>query len=314
MAGFDRTTQLAMRASREDREHHLRLASESRADIERHRKELATRALSTNFQQKRATTKQGAYDTCVNNMLELAHVGTESVSIEQRDLQEAAFLILEEPGISYLEKNVASIYATFPEYISALEQRNSPKETSYNKRRAAKLELARFNTVLKNFINDDPTITPVELQNYINDCALTYGYSGQKLEEISSEIPTLLTGMRHELAAESVLYRLDIDVEETDLEDDLNGVDYRVRRDDGTMIELDIKASEYTAQTKRARREKSFAERFNRPVPENSLIIASGFSEKDFASKSPWRLTEKAIVQAIPRFQRIIEQVPADTY
>ena len=311
MTGFDNRTLQSMQRHQQMRQVHEAGKQEANMRIARERQELATRAISAHLHERTAISKQSTYESCVTNMLELAHAGHDSQDITSEDLQIAASLVLEDPRVSYLERNIAAIYEAFPAYASALALNESDEYLSREEFRNNKRPLSQFNKVLKDFIDGDPRIQPDELQHYLQDCALTYGYSGEELALINRHIPLQLRGMMHELGFESLLYRLDgIDIEDVTTEDDLNGIDSRIIREDGTDILIDVKASQTTAEKARSKRERAHMREYGQPLPSNILIVASGFLDSSFSQKYPWRPTEEAIARALPRIQTIIEQVP----
>lgn len=311
MAGFDNRT---LRTMQQDRDNRLSREATAKEAIERQaaqRKGLATSALSESFRGHAETAKRQAYEHTVTNILELAHSGHDTRGITREDLKSAAEIALEDTGSSYLEHNIAAIYANFPDFVDAQQTFETDAYIPKKQFAETKKHLSVFNTTLKNFIDGDPRIQPQELQRYLQDCALTYGYSGRQLEMINRAIPEMLHGMRHELGMESILYRLEgIDIEETTTEDDLNGIDERIRRDDGTMILIDAKASRATAERKRVQREERHLKKHGVSLPSNILVIHTGLRDEDFSPKTPWRPTEKGITRNIPRIQALIDAVP----
>lgn len=311
MAGFDNRTLRTMQQNRDNRLSHETAAREAIERQAAQRKGLATSALSESFRGHAETAKRQTYEATVTNIIELAHSGHDNRGITREDLQSAAEIALEDSGSSYLEHNIAAIYANFPDFVEAQQTMNTDVYVPKEEFTTAKKNLSKFNTTLKDFIDGDPRIQPQELQRYLQDCALTYGYSGRQLESVTRAIPELLRGMRAELSMESILYRLDgIDIMETTTEDDLNGIDERVLRDDGTEILIDVKASQITADKARTKREDRHRRVHGELLPSNILVITTGMKEDDYSPKTPWRPTEKGIARNIPRIQALIDAVP----
>lgn len=311
MAGFDNRTLKTMQQDRESREARDATAREALERQAVHRKEMATRALSESLRDQMEDSKHQAYQDTVTRMLKSAHDMHDSQGITRKNLRAAAEKAQSNPSSSYLEHNIAAIYARFPNFVNAQQLLETDAYIPREQRTAAKEDLSEFNTTLKNFIDGDPRIQPQELLRYLQDCALTYGYSGRQLEVINRAIPERLRGMRHELGMESILYRLDgIDIEDTTTEDDLDGIDERIRRDDGTAILIDVKASKMNANQARLEREERHMNRRGTPLPSNILVIHTGLGDDDFSPKTPWRPTEKGIARNIPRIQALIDAVP----
>ncbi len=311
MAGFDNRTLQTMQKNRNQHENHLNKIEEFRSRQAETQKRIGLRAVTNDIEARYSRDKQVAYDSATTNILELAHAGTDSHSLEREDIQDAASILLEEPSANYLEKNVARIYTSLPDYVDTIDMNTAnSKFMSSEEYTQLKLKRVAFNATLKEVIDTDPRITPEELQTYINDAALTYGYDNETVSVLNEDVITRLGGMRHELAFESVIFRLKYDVEETTFADDLDGVDCRVRRDDNTLIDIDVKSSPTNASMSKEKRERMYQERFGMSVPATKLTLWSGFKRDDFLQSSPWRPTEAAIARVIPQVEAAIDAVP----
>ncbi|RYF28562.1 MAG: hypothetical protein EOO17_04660 [Chloroflexi bacterium] len=159
-------------------------------------------------------------------------------------------------------------------------------------------------------IDHNQKISPNELFGYIETVALTYGYTGKALETITEEAHIAIEGMRHELAFESVLYYIDgIDILETTPEDDLKGIDYRIQRDDGTIIEIDVKQN-IKSRNRSIEKQRKYEAASGRYDPKTKLILWSGFDHSDFQNKSPWRPTQAAVARIAPSISELLHAIP----
>lgn len=305
MAGFDRRTQQAMNQTRQEHSTHLELLERR----QKQQRELAAKAIEAEHEKTRRLEKQRKYDNSVGKIISTASLKSETGSLSRRQIQEAATAVATDNKSTQMDKNIAGIYQTLPGYLRAetLLRKSYLPNDQYEKLR---LNRVFFNESLKNIINTDPKTTADDLHRFTTDAALAYGYKGSELDFISEATDTTIQGMRHELALESVLYRIGYEVEDTTPQDDLHGIDYRIEREDGTKISIDVKASEAAAERSMQKSEEWHRENgTTRPATE--LVLASGFTKYDFEATNPWRPTEQAIQRVMPLIEAQIEAVPS---
>lgn len=305
MAGFDRRTQQAMNQSKQEHSTHIELLERR----QKQQRELAAKALEAEKEKQRRFEKQQTYDNSVGKIISTASLKSETGSLTRKLIQEAATEISADNKSTQMDKNIAGIYQTLPGFLQAetLLHKSYLPDGQYEKLR---LNRVLFNESLKNIIDTDPKTTVEELHRYTTDTALTYGYKGSELDFISEATDTTIQGMRHELALEAVLYRIGYDVEETTPQDDLHGIDYRIQREDGTKISIDVKASE-TAAARSIQKSEEWHRNNGTTKPATELVLASGFTPYDFEATNPWRPTEQAIQRVMPLIEEQIEAIPS---
>jgi hypothetical protein len=301
MTGFDRRTQLAteqykneLLTNRERKE---------RIDADKASRDIALKSLQEKRRLEQAQERSALYQETVSKILDSASSGETGSSITSAAIQDAAIEISGQNTHDERIKDIANIYSTLPLLKEALDTQTSIENyhVPYADKREMKRQFVIFNHVLKRTIDNDPKITPEELFSHVESAALTYGYAGNVIEQINDKTRICINGMRHELAFESALYRLGYDVQETTFEDDLSGIDYRVRTEEGYTVEIDVKKSEHAVSMALEKHSQS-----GRKLPPNRLVMWSGFMTKDFEKNSPWRPTEKAIDRALPLIESTI--------
>jgi hypothetical protein len=305
MTGFDRRTQQAMNQTKQEHSTHIELLERR----QKQQRELAAKAIEAEKDKHRRLEKQRSYDNSVSKIISTASIKSPSGSLSRGLIQEAAANIQADTKSSQMDKNIAGIYETLPGFLQAetLLHKSYLPDDQYEKLR---LNRVLFNESLKNIIDTDPKTTTEELHRYTTDAALTYGYKGNELAFISEATDTTIQGMRHELALESVLYRIGYEVEETTPQDDLHGIDYRIEREDGTRISIDVKASEAAAE-RSIQNSNDWHRNNGTTKPANELVLYSGFTKYDFEATNPWRPTEQAIQRVIPLIEASIDAVPS---
>lgn len=198
------------------------------------------------------------------------------------------------------EKMYTSILSTLPGLV---ESRAEPtdQQSSFKDRQAAIMKKISFNNALRDSINANPRIEKSALTAIVKSAALFYQYPPNEIVGIERETIDTLRGMQHELAFESILWNLPegFEVLETTDEDDAKGTDYRVKCPNGTLVSIDVKASQLSADRAYEKRANALARR-GKTVPSNEIILYSGFTEQDFDPSSPWRPTYQATSELTP--------------
>ncbi|HCH34092.1 MAG: hypothetical protein UY35_C0009G0005 [Candidatus Saccharibacteria bacterium GW2011_GWC2_48_9] len=297
MSGFDtRTHQQQVAQAERHRSHELQ--------SKRLRDKLAQRALGEQEQLRRS----GEFFSAVRSIDTLAQNSATENNVRPRNIRAAAESLLENPESSIIEKNVARIYTVLPGFVEAsrrLDSSTLPRSIA----KTYKAHLSRFNSAIKEIIDTDSKVGFEEIMQYVDGAALTYGYSGESLTTIDTDVRISLKGTQHELAVEGALYRLGYDLDETDTTDDLNGIDVStLRKSDGMPVYIDVKSSHALAERKSAERDAFYAG-IGRTPPSNHLILASSFQDTDFTAANPWRPTEAAMQRVMPQLEAAIEHI-----
>ncbi|HET8884433.1 MAG TPA: hypothetical protein VFM68_03105 [Candidatus Saccharimonadales bacterium] len=173
-----------------------------------------------------------------------------------------------------------------------------------------KRKIIPFNHKVKKLINHYPSVSPNQLEHMIQNTALVAHYDSSLADKINKHI---IPGMKHELAHESNVYFLpgQPEVIDTTVEDELNGIDYRLQFKNGIEITEDVKKSEEAAI--RAQQERDdWRERNHITTPDTHIIIHSGYTKDDFIPNKIGRVTEEARQREQPRIDAAIRQKYAE--
>jgi hypothetical protein len=167
-----------------------------------------------------------------------------------------------------------------------------------------------FNHAVKDIINRQRLKEPRELNALVRNLAVRSGYGEDLPRNINRHI---IPGMVHELALETNLYYLpeEPEIMDTTVEDELKGIDYKLRYDDGMEITLDVKRSEEAARKAREKREDW---RRNRGITstDSHIIIHTGYNDDktsldyDFVEGSIARVKDSAREREQPRIDTAI--------
>ncbi len=146
--------------------------------------------------------------------------------------------------------NMTSHLVTFMESVqtlNTLDERNA----SSQERRPFTEAVASFNHALKEMVDDNPRLQYQEVLQFLREThQAIHGIALNKPFE--NNVRARLTGIRHEIGVEQMLYQIpDIEIEETTVQDDLQGGDIRVSLDGVHFYNIDIKASAFTAERRR---------------------------------------------------------------
>ncbi len=202
----------------------------------------------------------------------------------------------------------ARLMAQLPDYIHAIQTLPDKRDPNHRARRISKEERERevaktisYNNTLRDVINYNPQLQPNTLLKLVSATTMRYGYSDKEREQVIDRTRGDLKGLQHELAFESVLYYLPegFEIIETTDQDDAHGADYMVRCPNGTIVSIDVKA---TARLQDEARERKayWASNNSQTIPNNEIILHSGFEREDFERQNPWRPTHDAIMRVLP--------------
>ena len=214
----------------------------------------------------------------------------------------------------------ANIFAQLPDYmhaITTLPDRRNPdhrdRKISKETREQEVEKTIKYNNVLRDIINHNQNLTPRTLLKTVSAVAMRYGYSDKERELVIDRTKGDLKGMQHELAFESVLYYLPegFEIIDTDNQDDARGADYMVRCPNGTVVSIDVKATQ-RLQDEAQERKAYHASRFNQTMPSNEIILYSGFTQSDFDTQSPWRPTQDAVMSVLPHVESELLRASGD--
>lgn len=171
------------------------------------------------------------------------------------------------------ERDLLRVVANLGRFIQAHHELNTLRSTPHlseaGKEESTRLKreiVIPFNSTLKNFINSHPnerlgataSALAATYEAYFSRHDCLTNEAAEPLfvipnSEASKTLRTTLNGMRHELAAETMLMAAGYDVRfNTTVEDDASGTDLFVFIDN-TRVPLDIKASETAVEEARAK-------------------------------------------------------------
>ena len=157
--------------------------------------------------------------------------------------------------------------------------------------------IIKYNHILREMIDMEQYYTISDFARFIEGTLLHLRVQPEVIRYASNNTRIVLNGMRHEIAAESILSSLpEVDaIHSADADDEVQGKDiifeYR-----GRDIALDIKASEKSAQEAMLRRR-----HYSDPIP-----IWSGFSNKEFNDRLI--LPQQQLRVKIPYYKDLLEQ------
>ena len=171
----------------------------------------------------------------------------------------------------------------------------------------AKDQMIEFNTALKTIIRNQTGISPQKLTFIVRDVAKSLGHDHREVTALNARTHEILRGMKHELAAESVFMNLpeEYNYREGSAAEDRKGIDYAVTAPNGVDVLIDVKASERAAHDAWDKQDDYYA-RHNKKVPQNHLIMASGYYEDDFLPNS-WNADYEATKELTPGWKQAID-------
>lgn len=204
------------------------------------------------------------------------------------------------------KKMYADMFSHVPSYIDAKKILDSEDRRQLHRDTDAKLQVAGFNHFLQSTIDTNQTLQPQTITALIRSTAMRYGYGTEIINNLVREANESLYAMKHELAFEATLYYLPegYEILETDSGDDIHGADRRVRCPNGTIVSIDVKASQEGVNltlAKRMTKRKLLGMDTN--LPQNQLVMFSGFTSEDFDSQNPWRPKPEAVERVYPQVE-----------
>lgn len=179
------------------------------------------------------------------------------------------------------EDRALKLIQIMPYWLDAQVKLNNHKsDMSHKEIKKCKETVTIFNKIIRTMIDEEQCSSMKETMDSINEVMLMLNYTRSEIEYASQSFYAVIQGMRHEIAAESVLnWTPGVELAEmTNIEDDLNGGDIRVHYvdDQGERFEfnIDIKATKISANKAN--------ERNRRP---GYYAVCSGFSDDDFCGR-----------------------------
>ncbi len=169
------------------------------------------------------------------------------------------------------------LIAALPNYVRA--QRTLDKNRD-NMSRADRVEtlqpVIEYNHILREMIDTEQYHSMSDVVDFIQGTLLYLRATPDIIQYTANNTRSILNGMRHEIAAESVLSSLpEINsVESAEAEDETKGKDIIIEYD-GHNVAFDVKASENGARKAMA----------NRRYHDDPIPIWSGFSNQEFGDK-----------------------------
>lgn len=173
----------------------------------------------------------------------------------------------------------------------------------------AKLQMAKFNEVIRNIIDTHPRIQATTIVGLVRSVSLRYGFDADQVNTATEDVNIMLYGAKHELAYEAALHRLPLGFEviPTDAEDDKHGADMLVLCPNGVVVSIDVKSTRKAAMRGQEKQER-YHKRTHTHMPRNEIIVFSGFRSEDFHPDNPWRPTDEAIERVLPAIETRLYQ------
>lgn len=197
----------------------------------------------------------------------------------------------ETPEAKQFNKEYASLLGAIPGYMSVVEKSTRNELLTAQEKR----QVIPLNHALKEIIDSHQSMTRIELLEMVSRAILMTGYSdaGDAIRDINQKI---IPGMEHELAGAANLYNLpDFPlVQDTTVEDELQGVDARLTYDDGVEITIDFKKSQEAADRAQARHD-NYRNKHGITAPDTHLILWTGYETTDFIPNKIGRVTTEAL-------------------
>lgn len=216
-------------------------------------------------------------------------------------------------------KMYSDLLATMPSYYDGLQTLASQNDhrpghrVTRDQHLNAVDNIIRYNDVIRDIINHNPRIQPDVLMSVVGAAAVQYKYPSKEREMLLHDTKGLLKGMQHELAFESALYYLpdDFEIVDTVDGDDAKGADFKVRCPNGVVVSIDVKATQRLEDEERLKKSEKLA-RYGRNVPQNEIVLYSGFEREDFEANNPWRPKHEAVERVLPRLQSELLRASGD--
>lgn len=188
----------------------------------------------------------------------------------------AARIRQESRGRDTEEALMIELAGALPAWVRAQKELDGRREEmTRNERREALKPAVRVNHILRTIIDNEYFSTIEQAKGFIRTALFHFKFKPELINYASNMAGQMLNGMRHEIAAESVLNSLhDVvyDARPATDEEDRKGIDVVVELADGSSVEFDIKASRRGEQEAHLRRS-----------PGNTTLpIWSGFSNREF--------------------------------
>lgn len=203
-------------------------------------------------------------------------------------------------GYKSFEGHIYTIISKLPSYLdSKLSLDRLSAQGATRRERLPYLEqVSKFNHVTKELIDNNTALTYSQLLLFMRQMNGKMG-NGDKDEYFKQEMKQTLNGMRHELGFEQILGSIpNVVYDETTVEQDLKGEDYRISINNSPFMPIDLKSNPNRAH---AAQEKAIRDGRN-----PHLIIWTGIDNQDFGNG--FRLP----YEAIPRYtQYVTEQLLA---
>lgn len=177
----------------------------------------------------------------------LRAIGTSALALAQEGTKENGYRT-HEADVYFVISKIDS-FATSQAKLDKLRDKGA--------RRSEKIpflrEVIEFNHAVKDMVNNDPSLRFSDVIGFITNMYIrahaNFKDSSQedrrsRIEWFYNSCRSSLNGMRHELGFERILGQIeDIEYRETNIDDELKGVDYYITKN-GITFPIDIKASE----------------------------------------------------------------------
>ncbi len=156
-------------------------------------------------------------------------------------------------------------------------------------------EVIKFNHAFRDLIDTNQGLTVAEIERFIGAATLEMFDSKQERDFVLNELRLITIGMQHEIVAEQALWTIDgvEDVIHADIEDEMVGIDLKVVYN-GTVVNLDIKSSQRTAEAAQLKSRGS-----------NTQIVWSGVNTHELNGK--FRAEPNKVADAADYLQNVLD-------
>lgn len=211
----------------------------------------------------------------------------------------ALYLANDEEKFSRLQRHQFNVIAALPAYVKAVEYLKEDSYFNPSHKLEDKRAAVEYNHALREMIDDNQHLTMTEVTDFIQKTTLQLSDSPSKVASVTESTRNILSGMRHEIAAENTFWQVqDVDdVRQATDEEDLHGIDLVVTYH-GNEYGFDIKASLKAADQAN--------ENEHRLAP----AMASGFEWEDFGPHM--RPTNEATERNIAYYEEMLHWCEAN--
>ena len=175
------------------------------------------------------------------------------------------------------EMRQLELMAILPDWLKAQQKLDKHRDKMTRRERIKTLEpVVAFNKIVREMIDTEQYTTISQIKRFVSGTLLYAGYSKEEIAYAENTAGIAINGMRHEIAAESVLSSLPevYGIDGASAEEEFDGKDIIVTYR-GVTLGIDIKSSQQNAEEAN-RRARWYSDRGD------YVAIWSGFKNSDF--------------------------------